>query len=63
MSAEPQKCVRCRQPLQAGSGFCVACGHQNEAALIERRVKATEQADQRISWAKWLQEWFWTSVG
>ena len=54
MSAEPAKCVRCRQPLAEGSGFCVACGHNNEAALLERRVKVVGQADERIGWASRL---------
>jgi hypothetical protein len=52
MSTEPNKCVRCRQPLPEGSGFCVSCGHNNEAALIERRVKVVGQADARIGWAR-----------
>jgi len=52
MSAEPAKCVRCRQPLPEGSGFCVSCGHNNEAALLERRTKVMGQADDRIGWAQ-----------
>ena len=54
MSAEPVNCVRCRQPLAEGSGFCVACGHNNDAALLERRVKVVGQADERIGLAQRL---------
>jgi hypothetical protein len=57
MSTEPQKCVRCRQPLAEGSGFCVSCGHNNEAATIERRVKVMGQADDRIGWAQRIRDW------
>ena len=53
---EPATCVRCRQPLTEGSGFCVSCGHTNEAALVERQVKLVGQADERIGWAKRLKE-------
>jgi len=53
-SAEPARCVRCRQPLPEGSGFCVACGFQNEAAMLERRVKVVGQADERIGFAQRL---------
>ena len=55
---EPIKCVRCRQPLPEGSGFCVACGFNNEAALIERKVKVVGQADDRIGFARSLSEIF-----
>ena len=54
---EPAKCARCRQPLTQGSGFCVSCGHTNEASLVERRVKLVGQANERIGWAKRLAEW------
>jgi hypothetical protein len=46
------KCVRCRQPLPEGSGFCVTCGHLNENALIERQVKVMRQANDRIGFAQ-----------
>jgi hypothetical protein len=55
---EPAKCARCRQPLPEGSGFCVSCGHTNELALLERRVKVADAADKRLGWAKWLGDWF-----
>jgi hypothetical protein len=54
--SEPANCVRCRQPLPEGSGFCVSCGFNNEAALMARRVKVVEQADERIGWTKRLKD-------
>jgi hypothetical protein len=57
MSTEPQKCVRCRQPLPAGSGFCVSCGHNNEAALLERQDKVLGKANDRIAWAQGVRQW------
>jgi hypothetical protein len=48
MQNEPAKCARCRQPLPESSGYCVSCGHTNELALLERRVKVVGQANDRI---------------
>jgi len=42
--------------LPEGSGFCVSCGHNNEAALLERKVKVVGQADERIGWMRWLKD-------
>ena len=52
MAASARRCVRCRQELPEGSGYCVACGCANEEALLERRVKATNAADDRIGFAR-----------
>ena len=50
----PTKCTRCRQPLPAGSYFCIACGCNNEVALDERIVDIGNQIETR-RW--WLQLW------
>jgi hypothetical protein len=54
MSSQQNKCARCRQPLPESSGFCIACGHSNDLALLERKVKVTGQADDRIGFARAL---------
>jgi len=54
---EPMKCVRCRQPLAEGSGFCVSCGHNNEAAMMQRAANVHMAADERIGRAR-----FWKRI-
>ena len=41
----------------------MACGHNNEAALLERRVKVVGQADERIGWATRLKALTGESAG
>jgi hypothetical protein len=53
-----EKCVRCRQALPEGSSYCVSCGADNVEALLARRVEATQQADARISWLRFVRNLF-----
>jgi hypothetical protein len=48
MSKAVLKCARCQQPLPEGSGFCVACGCNNDLALMERNAKVSFDADKRV---------------
>lgn len=54
MAIDSRKCIRCRQALPEGSGYCVACGCSNEDALTARQVQVTNAAENRIGFARLL---------
>jgi hypothetical protein len=44
---QTMKCARCQQSLPDGSGFCVSCGHNNDAAMMQRAANVHLAADKR----------------
>jgi hypothetical protein len=43
-------CSRCRQPLPAGTSYCVACGCNNESLLDSKRSTIGRQLEDRRNW-------------
>ena len=58
---EKPKCIRCGEPLPPGTGFCVACGCNNDSALLERRAAVEAEAHKRIERAK-ARGWFFRAL-
>ena len=49
-------CMRCRQALPEGSGYCVGCGCTNDTAY-EKMIANENKIEMRQFWLK-----FWTSL-
>ena len=43
-------CSRCRQPLPAGTSYCVACGCNNESVLDGKVSSIGRQLESRKEW-------------
>ena len=43
-------CSRCRQPLPAGTSYCVACGCNNESVLDGKIAKVGRDLESRQTW-------------
>lgn len=57
MTASPPACLRCRQTLPEGSGYCVACGCTNDSAY-EKLIANENKIEQRRFWNQ-----FWKFAG
>jgi hypothetical protein len=45
-----RKCIRCQQPLPAGTGYCVACGCTNDSVMDDKYVAVGKQMEARRTW-------------
>ncbi len=43
-------CSRCRQPLPAGTSYCIACGCNNESLLDAKVSKLGSDLESRAMW-------------
>lgn len=46
-SADVAVCIRCRQPLPAGSRFCVSCGCHHDSDLLQTRAAMESEMARR----------------
>jgi hypothetical protein len=48
--APTRNCIRCKQPLPAGTGYCVACGCTNDGVMDDKYSTVGKQMEERATW-------------
>jgi predicted amidophosphoribosyltransferase len=56
-TAAPRLCIRCKQQLPEGTGYCIACGCTNDSVMDTKLAKINRDLQWRKTWVE-LQSMF-----